>query len=79
MRQVQLAHAKAHLSSLLEQVEAGEEIIIARRGRPIARLIPERASQRSAAEAFQAAWALGGLELEPIDEPSIAPADVCID
>mgnify|MGYP001257679853 CR=1 FL=1 len=79
MRQVQVAQAKAHLSTLLEQVEAGEEIIIARRGRPIARLIPERASQRSAAEAFQAAWELGGLDLDPIDEPSVAPDDVRID
>jgi prevent-host-death family protein len=32
--------AKTHLSKLLERVEAGEEIIIARAGRPVARLIP---------------------------------------
>jgi prevent-host-death family protein len=32
--------AKTHLSRLLEQVEAGEEVIIARAGRPIARLVP---------------------------------------
>ncbi|MBU1665549.1 MAG: type II toxin-antitoxin system prevent-host-death family antitoxin, partial [Gammaproteobacteria bacterium] len=38
MQQVQIAEAKAHLSALLERVEAGEEIVIARRGKPVARL-----------------------------------------
>jgi prevent-host-death family protein len=32
--------AKTHLSRLLEQVESGEEVIIARAGRPVARLVP---------------------------------------
>lgn len=32
--------AKTNLSRLLERAEAGEEIVIARAGRPIARLIP---------------------------------------
>lgn len=32
--------AKTHLSRLLTQVEAGEEVIIARAGRPVARLVP---------------------------------------
>lgn len=32
--------AKTQLSRLLERVEAGEEIVIARAGRPIARLVP---------------------------------------
>ncbi|MCY4262096.1 MAG: type II toxin-antitoxin system prevent-host-death family antitoxin [Candidatus Dadabacteria bacterium] len=31
--------AKTHLSRLLAQVEAGEEVIIARRGEPVARLV----------------------------------------
>jgi prevent-host-death family protein len=30
--------AKTHLSSLLDRVEAGEEFIITRRGKPVARL-----------------------------------------
>lgn len=33
--------AKARLSHLLDRVERGEEIVITRHGRPIARLIPE--------------------------------------
>jgi len=35
---VNLAHAKAHLSELLDKVEAGEEVVITRHGRPSARL-----------------------------------------
>lgn len=31
--------AKTHLSRLLDQVEAGEEVIITRRGRPVAKLV----------------------------------------
>jgi prevent-host-death family protein len=38
--QVNVYEAKTHLSRLLERVEAGEEIVIARNGRPVARLVP---------------------------------------
>jgi prevent-host-death family protein len=36
---VNVHEAKTHLSKLLERVEAGDEIIIARAGQPVARLI----------------------------------------
>lgn len=32
--------AKTHLSELLDRVEAGEEIVITRRGAPVAKLVP---------------------------------------
>ena len=35
-----LHEAKTHLSRLVERAEAGEEILIARAGRPVARLVP---------------------------------------
>lgn len=38
MSTVTLADAKARLSALLTQVEAGEEVVITRRGQPVARL-----------------------------------------
>ena len=38
MLTVNIHEAKTHLSKLLEKVESGEEIIIARSGKPIARL-----------------------------------------
>lgn len=41
MRRVAVADAKARLSAVLAEVEAGREVIITRRGRAIARLIPE--------------------------------------
>jgi prevent-host-death family protein len=41
--QVNIHAAKTHLSRLVERVEAGEEIVIARDGRPVARLVPLRA------------------------------------
>ena len=36
---VNVRQAKTQLSRLLAQVEAGEEVVIARRGEPIARLV----------------------------------------
>ena len=40
MESVSLADAKAHLSELVDRVEAGEAIAITRRGKPVARLAP---------------------------------------
>ena len=41
MREVQASEAKAHLPSLLDDVERGETLIITRHGKPIARIVPE--------------------------------------
>ena len=38
MDAISLAEAKAHLSELIDRVEAGEEICITRRGKPVARI-----------------------------------------
>lgn len=42
---VNIYDAKTRLSQLVDRAEAGEEIIIARGGRPAARLVPFRAVQ----------------------------------
>ena len=42
MQTVNMHEAKTHLSRLLEQALDGEEIIIARAGKPVARLVPYR-------------------------------------
>ena len=42
-RTVNVHEAKTHLSRLLEAVEAGEDVVIARAGKPIARLVPAAA------------------------------------
>jgi prevent-host-death family protein len=39
-RTVNMHEAKTTLSKLIELLEAGEEVIIARAGRPVARLVP---------------------------------------
>lgn len=38
MKSVNVAEAKAHLSEILSGIESGGEIMITRRGRPVARL-----------------------------------------
>ncbi len=38
MSEVSVAEAKAHLSDILNRVEAGESIVITRRGKAVARL-----------------------------------------
>lgn len=40
MESFNIAEAKSHLSELLERVSNGEEILLTRRGKPIARLVP---------------------------------------
>ena len=40
MTQVGMHEAKTKLSQLVERAEAGEDIVIARNGKPVARLIP---------------------------------------
>lgn len=42
MKEVNVHEAKTHLSRLLQRVAAGEEIIIANRGVPVARLVPAK-------------------------------------
>jgi prevent-host-death family protein len=52
-RQVNIHEAKTHFSRLLASVKAGEEVIIAKAGKPIARLVPvvEQPAQRVAGSA----------------------------
>jgi prevent-host-death family protein len=40
MAQVGMHEAKTTLSKLVERAEAGEDIVIARNGKPVARLVP---------------------------------------
>jgi prevent-host-death family protein len=40
MAMVNTHEAKTHLSRLLERVAAGEEIVIGRAGKPVAKLVP---------------------------------------
>jgi prevent-host-death family protein len=50
---VGMHEAKTKLSQLVERAEAGEDIVIARNGRPVARLVPV-AAETSLAHAYGA-------------------------
>jgi prevent-host-death family protein len=77
MREVGAFEAKNRLGHLLDLVEHGEEVVITRHGKPVARLVPPKAGY-SRAEAREAAQRiremsrgvrLGGLRLKNlIDE-----------
>ena len=66
--------AKNKLGTLLDWVEAGEEVVITRRGRPVARLISantghDRVGAQRAADALLAAtrgWRLDGLTVNEL-------------
>ena len=47
MKTVNVYEAKTHLSQLLDLAASGEEVIIARAGRPMAKLIPYQVKQQS--------------------------------
>src|SRR5882672_3908523 len=50
--QINIAEAKAKLSELLDRALAGEEIVIARAGRPLAQLVPVKGAK----ERKKGAW-----------------------
>ena len=47
MIEVSIFEAKAHLSALLEKVSQGQEVLITKRGEPIARLVPAQRSDQA--------------------------------
>lgn len=67
--QVNIHEAKTHLSRLLERVAAGEEIVIAKAGRPLARLVPvePRRSNRRAGAYRGQGWVADDFN-EPLSE-----------
>ena len=73
MKTVGAFEAKTHLSRLLEEVEGGEEVLITRHGREVARLVPPRpnaaAARREALERlrqFRRGKRLNGLTIQEL-------------
>ncbi len=74
MQVVGVFEAKNHLTALLDEVEEGHEILITRRGKPIARLVPaeagfDRARARHTADNLLQAskgLTLGGLSIKDL-------------
>lgn len=71
MRKVNIHEAKTNLSRLLEEVEEGGEVVIARAGTPVARLIPFR---EASAPRTLGPWA--GRFVVPEDFDAPLPAEV---
>lgn len=46
MKKVTLTAARRRFGALLDEVAAGEEIVLVRRGRPVARLVPIRDDEK---------------------------------
>lgn len=64
--QVNILEAKNRLSQLIKSAQAGEEIVIANRGRPVVRLVPTDAESDTAAKAGSARSILEWLERNPL-------------
>jgi prevent-host-death family protein len=54
MREVPASEAKTHLRKLLDEVERGESIVITRRGRRIARIVPDVERRQKEVEEVEA-------------------------
>ena len=52
MKSVNIHEAKTHLSRLLDEVSRGEEVTIAKAGKPIARLVPVTTSRPTRTPGF---------------------------
>lgn len=65
MKNVSVKEARENLRSLLDQVAAGEEVILLRRGKEVARLVPPKSGHRRlpSLEALRTSIAVKGLPL----------------
>ncbi|MBX9699090.1 MAG: type II toxin-antitoxin system prevent-host-death family antitoxin [Acetobacteraceae bacterium] len=60
--------AKTHLSALVARAEAGEEIIIARGSKPVAKLVPPEPAQPVKRRTFGCLRHLGSVGDEALDD-----------
>jgi prevent-host-death family protein len=66
--------AKTHLSELLARVEGGEEVMITKHGRPVARLVP--VSQTPFSRDWSAFWAKVDTRLVTLTPGTSIKADI---
>jgi prevent-host-death family protein len=72
---VNVAQAKAQFSALVDRAAAGEEIILSKAGRPVARLMP-LAERMPREPGLLRDWQIpDDLFLEPADEEDLAAAE----
>ena len=68
---VNVHEAKTQLSRLLVQVEAGEEIVIARRGQPVARLVRCKPRGKRQPDVLKGKTAIPDAFFEPLPEDEL--------
>ena len=69
---VDVHEAETQLSRLLAQAEAGEEVVIARRGEPVARLVACKPKDKRRFGAMKGKIVVGDSILEPLPEAELA-------
>ena len=69
---VNVHEAKTHLSRLLARVEAGEEVVIARNGQPVARLVDCRRRGKPQFGSWRGRVALDDSFFEPLPEEELS-------
>ena len=69
---VNVHEAKTHLSRLLAQVEAGEEVVIARNGKPVARLVSVRSRGKRQFGSMKGRISLDDSFFDPLPEEELA-------
>lgn len=72
MAVVNVHQAKTQLSRLLARVEAGEEIVIARRGNPVARLVPCQPETKRQPDVLKGEVSIPGSFFGPLPEEVLA-------
>ena len=73
--QVNILEAKNRLSELIRAVQAGEEVVIANRGKPVVRMVPADEAPPLRAERGSAAAILGWLKDHPMPPQSRRTAE----
>ena len=69
---VNVHEAKTNLSRLLAQVEAGEEVVIARNGKPVARLVGYRRRGRPQFGSWKGRIVIDDSFFDPLPEEELA-------
>lgn len=72
MSMVNIHQAKTQLSRLLVQVEAGEEVVIARNGKPVARLVRFRDRGKRRFGALRGKISIDKSFFDPLPESELA-------
>ncbi len=72
MEAINVHQAKTHLSRLLVEVEKGSEVVIARRGAPVARLVPFKPPGKRRFGALKGRFKVPASFFDPLPETELA-------